>query len=237
MEIYHGSDHVVKEPKFGYGKPDNDYGSGFYCTEDEDKADDWAIANGKEKAICNKYELDLKGLNVLYFDRCGPLAWIAEILYNRGTRTELSEPMANKIIEKYKIDTSTYDVIIGYRADDSYIDIVDAFLINQLTLDEVVHYFKEGQLGEQVFIKSEKAFSKITFVGEKEVVKEKANTNEINARIKVSKFLSKRNEDILINGFVPSGIKAIDAIKLDLVYNAEYSFYHPKGNAPGGDSR
>ena len=27
--IYHGSDHVIEEPKFGFGKPYNDYGIGF----------------------------------------------------------------------------------------------------------------------------------------------------------------------------------------------------------------
>ena len=31
--IYHGSDHIIEKPKFGYGKPYNDYGIGFYCTQ------------------------------------------------------------------------------------------------------------------------------------------------------------------------------------------------------------
>lgn len=34
MVIYHGSDHIIDKPKFGVGKEDNDYGSGFYTTED-----------------------------------------------------------------------------------------------------------------------------------------------------------------------------------------------------------
>lgn len=32
--IYHGSTDIVKIPKYGYGKENNDYGIGFYCTED-----------------------------------------------------------------------------------------------------------------------------------------------------------------------------------------------------------
>ena len=31
--IYHGSDHIIEKPKFSYGKPYNDYGIGFYCTQ------------------------------------------------------------------------------------------------------------------------------------------------------------------------------------------------------------
>ena len=31
-KLYHGSSHIVDQPKYGYGKPYNDYGLGFYCT-------------------------------------------------------------------------------------------------------------------------------------------------------------------------------------------------------------
>ena len=32
--IYHGSIEIVQKPKYRAGKTDNDYGMGFYCTED-----------------------------------------------------------------------------------------------------------------------------------------------------------------------------------------------------------
>lgn len=31
--LYHGSDVILKKPLYGVGKEDNDYGSGFYTTE------------------------------------------------------------------------------------------------------------------------------------------------------------------------------------------------------------
>ena len=31
--IYHGSDPIIEQPEFGYGKPYNDYGIGFNCNE------------------------------------------------------------------------------------------------------------------------------------------------------------------------------------------------------------
>ncbi len=33
MTIYHGSQNKISAPIYGQGKPYNDYGLGFYCTE------------------------------------------------------------------------------------------------------------------------------------------------------------------------------------------------------------
>ena len=38
MNIYHGSKDIIKQPEYGKGKPHNDYGLGFYCTEDIEMA-------------------------------------------------------------------------------------------------------------------------------------------------------------------------------------------------------
>ena len=36
MIIYHGSENIIYTPVFGGGNPGNDYGRGFYCTEDKE---------------------------------------------------------------------------------------------------------------------------------------------------------------------------------------------------------
>ena len=46
MKLYHGSDHIVEAPTFGLGKPYNDYGLGFYCTQHPDMAGEWAVGSG-----------------------------------------------------------------------------------------------------------------------------------------------------------------------------------------------
>ena len=38
--VYHGSDHVIRTPVYCGGKDDNDYGNGFYTTEDVYKRQD-----------------------------------------------------------------------------------------------------------------------------------------------------------------------------------------------------
>lgn len=85
ITIYHGSDKIITKPEFEKGNYDNDYGPGFYTTEDIDKARAWSVLYGGKEAINNKYEIDVKDMNILYLDKYGPLAWIAEIIYNRYT--------------------------------------------------------------------------------------------------------------------------------------------------------
>ena len=40
--IYHGSENIIEVPEYGKGKPYNDYGLGFYCTEYVELAKEWA---------------------------------------------------------------------------------------------------------------------------------------------------------------------------------------------------
>ena len=231
--IYHGSDIILKNPSFGEGSPDNDYGSGFYTTQDINKAIEWALINGdSNSAICNKYVIHNEDeMNILYLDEYGELAWIAEIAAHRGVRNERTQITGEKIVEKYKIDTDNADIIIGYRADDSYTSVVEAFLLNEINIDEVRKLFVEGKLGEQVFIKSEKAFDSIEFIEYKDVcklneIKLAAEKNEAYARKKVEKFLQNRREQIYLYGYEPDGITAKKAIQFYYVYDKNYHYYY-----------
>ena len=38
VTLYHGSSRVIREPEFGRGRANNDYGLGFYCTESDELA-------------------------------------------------------------------------------------------------------------------------------------------------------------------------------------------------------
>ena len=42
MKLYHGSEKIVETPQFGTGNPRNDYGLGFYCTQNLELAKEWA---------------------------------------------------------------------------------------------------------------------------------------------------------------------------------------------------
>ena len=229
IPLYHGNDHILPEPLYGFGKKDNDYGSGFYTTSLIEKAEDWAVSYGTNTAIVNKYELNLDEMKILNLDDYGILSWIAEIIYNRGTRGEDAAILGEQIIKKYKIDTegeNEPDIIIGYRADDSYSDIIDAFLQNKLNIEETERLFKEGDLGYQYFIKSKKAFESLKFTGYDEIINKEISPAEIYARNKVSSFLRQRNSAILVNNFIPNGIIARVAATSFYEYNKDWKYYN-----------
>lgn len=229
IDVYHGSDHVLEQPLFGAGRKDNDYGSGFYTTEIKERAEEWALLFGSDNAVVNHYKLDLTRLNVISLDEYGPLAWMAEVISNRGMNSPVGEAFAEKLIKKYKVDTDRADVIVGYRADDSYGDVIESFMSGEINVDEVVRLFYKGELGEQVFLKSEKAFSQLTFFDHyiPVNVEETAGTALSVARREVLKFLENRRIEIAGRFIVPE-ITVADAVNNDYVYNKEYGYYEKR---------
>lgn len=231
MIVYHGSDHIITEPLYLGGKADNDYGNGFYTTEYEERAKSWAALNGNpEKSIVNVYELDMENLMVMDLNEYGVLAWIAEVVGNRGTSQEAASIVGDRLIQLYRKDTLGYDIIKGYRADDSYTQVVEAFLMNQINIQEVERLFYKGSLGNQIFLKSEKAFEQIKWINSYEVqLCEEDKKADIYARREVNKFLSKRMEAILIDGYEVPGITARFAIQNHLIYCKEFGGYENAG--------
>lgn len=167
MILYHGSPEIVEVPVYGKGSENNDYGRGFYCTEVAELAKEWACPTVKD-GFSNKYELDLSDLKVLYLNKEGYniLNWIAILLNNRKfpKRSPIARQASKYILEEFLPDISGYDVIWGYRADDSYFSYAKDFLNNTISVNQLSQAMKLGELGEQVVLMSPKAFERIRFL-------------------------------------------------------------------------
>ena len=167
IDIYHGSDHIIEQPQFGEGKPYNDYGRGFYCTEHAELAKEWACAADSD-GYANHYQLDYSGLSVLNLNapEYNILNWLAILLENRKFNVADGLPQRAKtyLQENFKVDYKKYDVIIGYRADDSYFSYAGDFVNGTLSLADLSEAMRLGKLGEQVVLKSKRAFDSLTFV-------------------------------------------------------------------------
>ena len=60
LKLYHGSEKIIENPIYGKGKLNNDYGRGFYCTEDIELAKEWACAKGNNGYVnCYKVNFSL----------------------------------------------------------------------------------------------------------------------------------------------------------------------------------
>lgn len=164
--LYHGSDKILSKPLFGHGKIYNDYGQGFYCTQNIELAKEWACPT-LDDGFCNSYELETKGLRLLDLQtqQFCTLHWLAILICNR--RFDMDTPIMRQdafyLKTNFLPDISDYDLIKGYRADDSYFSFAQAFLSNQISYLQLQKAMKLGKLGEQIVLKSQKAFNQLEF--------------------------------------------------------------------------
>lgn len=176
MKIYHGSAIRIEQPEYGKGKPYNDYGLGFYCTQNIEMAKEWSCGEDHD-GFANCYEFDMTGLKVLHLNtpEYTILHWLTVLLKNRTFR--LSNPIAKDarkyLLENFPVPTEEYDVIIGYRADDSYFSFAEDFLNNAISVQKLEKAMRLGNLGEQIVLVSRAAFERIRFVAAEEAERSK----------------------------------------------------------------
>ncbi|MBO5035693.1 MAG: DUF3990 domain-containing protein [Clostridia bacterium] len=217
--IYHGSQQIVEVPKYGIGKPYNDYGQGFYCTENIELAKEWACPI-KNDGYSNKYRLSLDGMNIMHLTKgeFNILNWLAILLSHR--KFDITSPIGYNardfIISRFTPNTKDVDIMIGYRADDSYFSFAEDFVNNTISLRDLNFAMKLGTLGEQVVLLSERSFSQIEFI-EYEVADYrkyyyKRAERDKNARVDYSN--KKKNLEQLMDD-----IFVLDIIREDMKYD------------------
>ncbi len=170
--LYHGSPMIVEKPELGKGNPRNDYGLGFYCTESIELAKEWACLNNIGGFV-NEYRVDIDCLRVLKLSeaRFTILHWLAILVNNRTFRisNQIAAQANEYLLFYFLADLAEYDAVIGYRADDSYFAFAMDFLNNAISLRQLERAMYLGKLGEQLMIRSQKAFETIQFIGSKPV--------------------------------------------------------------------
>ena len=166
ITLYHGSENIVEVPAFGKGRRNNDFGLGFYCTESEALAMEWAVSDLHD-GYANRYTLDTEYLKILHLNspQYTILNWIAVLVEYR--LFTLKNPVARRakqyLIDNFAVNVNAYDIITGYRADDSYFDYAETFLNNGISVEQLARAMRLGKLGEQIVVKSQYAFSKLHF--------------------------------------------------------------------------
>ena len=168
ITIYHGSKQVVEVPTFGLGRKNNDFGLGFYCTESNALAKEWAVSSLRD-GFSNRYTLETEYLNILNLNSPDYtiLNWMSVLVEHRlfSIRTPIARRAKQYLTEHFGINVNAFDLIVGYRADDSYFDFAEAFLSNTITVEQLSRAMRLGKPGEQIVLKSQFAFSKIRFEG------------------------------------------------------------------------
>ena len=172
ITLYHGSIKIIEKPEFGKGNPRNDYGLGFYCTKNLELAKEWACSD-QSGGFANVYSLDINGLALLELTepKYGILDWLAILVNNRvfDITSQMASEAKEYITEHFLPDINAFDIIRGYRADDSYFTFAMDFLSNAISLNQLKRAMSLGALGEQFMLKSRKSFDLLRFIGSEEV--------------------------------------------------------------------
>lgn len=211
ITLYHGTDHSIEKTQFGFGKPYNDYGLAFYCTKNKSLACEWAVTEDID-GYANEYTLNTENLKFLNLNKVPypVLTWLTVLIQNRtfDSYNQVQSSAKDYLINNFNIDYENYDVIVGYRADDSYFQFAKVFLNNGITYKTLSNAMYLGELGNQYAIKSEKAFSKLTFTTaykapatiwfEKKIVREN-KAREIYTNSKLEKI---SDNDILLTDII-----------------------------------
>ena len=217
ITLYHGSEQLVEEPTFGKGRVNNDFGLGFYCTESEDLAKEWAVSSLRN-GFANRYTLDTEYLNILNLNSPDYtiLNWIAVLVEHRlfSIKTPVARRAKRYLIDHFGVNVNAYDLITGYRADDSYFDYAESFLNNGVSVEQLARAMRLGKLGEQIVVKSQFAFSRLRYEGfdvaekEKYYVLRKARDEEANRAY--LEMLEEESDGLYIQDIMRGGIRNDD---------------------------
>lgn len=168
ITLYHGSSAVIEKPLFGYGKPYNDYGLGFYCTDSLEMAKEWAVG-AKQDGYANCYEIACDDLHILELGapKYCILHWLTVLLQNRefDIPSSLALDAKEYLLANFAIPYESYDIITGYRADDSDFSFAQDFLNGTISYRQLNNAMHLGKLGLQFVLKSRTAFERIKFTG------------------------------------------------------------------------
>ena len=171
MILYHGSKDIIEKPIYGQGKKYNDYGLGFYCTDNIELAKEWGTSF-ERSGYANRYQIDCTELKILDLndDKYCILHWLAILLSNREFDTPAGLALeAKEFLKKnFMLDYKEYDIIKGYRADDSYFSFAQDFINGAISYRQLNNAMYLGKLGIQYVLKSKEAFNRIVFDGYEE---------------------------------------------------------------------
>ena len=154
MNVFHGTDVVIERPKIMNRFKTLDFGEGFYTTENEDQARDFAVKvcarrNPSLYPVVNCYAFneDLANFSVLRFDAPDE-DWL-DFVVERRQGVELSR---------------RHDIIIGPVANDDVFGTIILYEAGQLDKEDAIKKFKVKKLYNQVVFCNEVALGRLTFI-------------------------------------------------------------------------
>jgi hypothetical protein len=153
MKLYHGSNVRIGRIDLTMGRPNKDFGRGFYTTHIENQAIFWSRRMAERYGgapTVTEFEFDYEGalsgeLKVKVFDTP-------------------DKEWALFVMDCRKGKTHDYDVVIGPVADDSMARLFGLYEMNIIDIDTVVDGLTYKGLNSQYFFRTEQALKYLTLL-------------------------------------------------------------------------
>ena len=146
--LFNGSTLVVEKPLVDYGRPELDFGPGFYLTHDREQAERWAQTKAGRmrggQAILNIYRFDEK-------------AFSEQLAYQRLVFADYNQEWLDFIADSRKGHSPWQDLdwIEGGVANDSVISTVDAYVDGFISAEQAIGQLVNERLRHQVCIRNQ----------------------------------------------------------------------------------
>ena len=156
MILYHGATMRVEHPLCDFGRADLDFGKGFYLTDLQEQAEEWAARQAdsrKEPGVLNVYEFDketaIKEFRYLLF-QAYDRDWLHFIVNSRNGQ----KPWAD------------YDIIEGGIANDRVVDTVNLYSLGLMDEETALSRLSDHQPNNQICILNQEVIEKYLFFKE-----------------------------------------------------------------------
>lgn len=156
ITLYHGTYLSIPQPLAKVGRKNLDFGPGFYLTNIESQAKNWAIiiASRKSregKAVINKYHFDIESaqadnVRIKRFDTYD-IEWLNYVVDCR----------------RGKDISSNYDIVEGGVANDNVIDTVEDYEKGIITAEQALGQLRYKKINHQICILNQDVIEKYLF--------------------------------------------------------------------------
>lgn len=156
--LFHGAKNRIDgELSVNKGRPNNDFGPGFYTGESYLQA--VSFVSGFDKS--SVYFLDFNPVGLKCKNYYVDQEWMMTIAYYRGTLEQYAtHPMIKELIKKSR----ECDYIVAPIADNRMFQIINSFISGEITDEQCKHCLAATNLGYQYVFVNEKSLKNVTIL-------------------------------------------------------------------------
>lgn len=155
--LYHGSKGGLKGNIKHKSRKECDFGSGFYMGTFKEQP--LTLISTFDNPILYTLELDITDLKIYEFKL--DLNWALFVAYNRGYMKDYDN---TNLYKKFNKINESYDLLVGYIADDRMFYVLDSFFEGEITDVVLLKALSALKLGRQYVAKTEKACTQIKII-------------------------------------------------------------------------